>query len=225
MGTMRTRLVTAVSAAALAAGGAGALLFAPGLATAQDEPAEEAPAEEAEEVAPFERRGSLLADALAELVEEGVLDQTQADAVQEKLQEKFEEIRPRFEDRAHPRGRFHRGRIGLDAAAGAIGIEPEELRAALIDGQSLADVAEANGVDRQAVVEALTDEVQARIDAQLESGHIDQERADDLAAAAAERIEAMVDRTFERPAGFDGFRDRFRDHFRDRFPDSVDPPA
>ncbi len=202
----------------LAGGGATALLFAPGLATAQDDPPDEAPSEEVtpseEDAAPFERRGSLLADALAELVEEGVIDDAQSEAVQEKVEEKVEELGPRFADRARHHGRFHRLRAGLDTAAEAIGIEPEELRDALIDGQSLAEVAEANGVDRLAVVDALTAEVQTRIDAQIERGHIDQERADDLAAAAAERIEAMVDGSFERP---EGFRGRLRDHFRDHF--------
>ncbi len=211
MEAMRSRFLIAVSVAALAAGGAGALLFAPGLATAQDDPPADAPAEEepAKDAAPFERRGSLLADALAELVEEGVIDQAQADAVQERL----EELRPRLADRMHRRGGLHPAHVGLDAAAEAIGIDPADLRDALLDGQSLAEVAEANGVDRQAVVDALTAEVQTRIDVKVESGDLDQERADELAATAAERIEALVDRTFERPEGFDGFRGRFRDRF------------
>ena len=58
-------------------------------------------------------------------------------------------------------GRRHHGRrgCGLDAAAEAIGIEVGELRAALDDGSTIADVAEANGVDNDSVIEALLDRV------------------------------------------------------------------
>src|SRR5262245_30163160 len=43
----------------------------------------------------------------------------------------------------------------LEAAAEAIGITEEELLAALQDGQSIAQVAEANGVDVQTVIDAM----------------------------------------------------------------------
>ena len=53
-----------------------------------------------------------------------------------------------------------RGGLGLrgmkvEAAAEAIGISEDDLRTQLRDGQTLAEIAEANGVDRQAVVDAL----------------------------------------------------------------------
>ena len=48
------------------------------------------------------------------------------------------------DEREGRRGR--RGGCGLEAAADAIGITETELRAALDEGQSIADVAEANGV-------------------------------------------------------------------------------
>ena len=43
----------------------------------------------------------------------------------------------------------------VEAAAEAIGISEDDLRTQLRDGQTLAEIAEANGVDRQAVVDAL----------------------------------------------------------------------
>ena len=190
---MRNRAVIAVAAAALAGGGAGALIFTPALATAQDDPP-------VEETVPLEQRRSPLADALSGLVEEGVINQAQADAVQERL----EELRP--QGRRGPG--HHRGAHGLETAAGAIGIEPADLRDALMGGQSMAEVAETNGVEPQVVIDALVAETEAKIAEKVEEGRIDQQQADDFAANAAERIEAMVNGTFERPEGFEGFRGR-----------------
>ena len=58
-------------------------------------------------------------------------------------------------------GRGHFG-AGLDAAAEAIGIESEELRTALRDGSTIAEVAEANDVDVQTVIDALVADAEAR---------------------------------------------------------------
>lgn len=70
------------------------------------------------------------------------------------------------------RGRMH-GRMGggaggpggmrLETAAEAIGISTDELRTQLRDGNSLAAIAEANGVTTDALVESLTAEARTRI--------------------------------------------------------------
>lgn len=54
--------------------------------------------------------------------------------------------------------------LKLEAAAEVLGISEEDLKTALKDGQTLADVAEANGVDRQAVVDALVAAGEAQLD-------------------------------------------------------------
>jgi hypothetical protein len=63
--------------------------------------------------------------------------------------------------------REHRGQ-SLEVAADALGITTDELRSALEDGQSIAQVAEAQGVDVQTVIDALvadgTDRLEAAID-------------------------------------------------------------
>jgi len=61
---------------------------------------------------------------------------------------------PTEEDRP-PGGRFGHVGEGLTAAADALGITEDELRTALQDGQSIAQVAEAEGVDVQVVIDAL----------------------------------------------------------------------
>jgi hypothetical protein len=78
-------------------------------------------------------------------------------------------------ERHGPRG------MHLSVAADAIGIPEEDLLAALRDGQSLAEVAEANGVDPQVVVDAL---VQAAID----SGRFTEDDRADLTERITERV-------------------------------------
>lgn len=80
----------------------------------------------------------------------------------------------------------------LDAAAEAIGITADELRTALEDGSTITEVAEANGVDVQTVIDALVAEATARIDAAVDDGSLDAERADELKANLVERITAHV---------------------------------
>jgi hypothetical protein len=53
----------------------------------------------------------------------------------------------------------------LATAADALGISEEELRAALEDGQSIAQVAEAQGVDVQTVIDALVAAATERLEA------------------------------------------------------------
>jgi len=78
--------------------------------------------------------------------------------------EDAERLRHRHHGR-HPG--FHRGVKGaaLEVAAEAIGISEDDLRAALREGNSIAAVAEENGVDVQAVVDALVAHANERIDA------------------------------------------------------------
>jgi hypothetical protein len=88
-----------------------------------------------------------------------------------------------------PRGHFG---AGLDAAAEAIGITSEELRAALRDGSTIAEVAEANDVDVQTVIDALVADAEAHLDEAVEDGRLTEEEAAERKADVADRIEAMV---------------------------------
>lgn len=84
-----------------------------------------------------------------------------------------------------------RGAIGADVA-GVIGIDPADLREAVRGGQSLAEVAEANGVAVQSVVDAIVESMNERIDQAAESGRLSAEQATEARANAAERAEAIV---------------------------------
>ena len=82
----------------------------------------------------------------------------------------------------------------LAAAAKALGITPAELRADLRSGQSIAAVAKARGIDVSTVITALTDQVDARIDAAVKAGKLTAAQGAKMKTAAATRIEALVNR-------------------------------
>ena len=88
----------------------------------------------------------------------------------------------------------HRGRgIRLEAAATALGMATDELHEALeVDGTTLADVAEAQGVDVQTLVDALVAAARERLDAAVADGRLTQAEADEKAAGLEARITEMV---------------------------------
>jgi hypothetical protein len=67
----------------------------------------------------------------------------------------------------------------VNAAAGALGMEPAELTAALRGGDSLRQIAGDQGVDYEAVSQAILDAAKADLDALVEAGTITQDRADE----------------------------------------------
>lgn len=85
-----------------------------------------------------------------------------------------------------------RGAAGLDAAAKALGITPAELQQDLKNGQSIAAVAKAKGVDVQSVITALTNEATSRIDAAVKAGKLTDAQAAKLKTGLADRITALV---------------------------------
>lgn len=93
-----------------------------------------------------------------------------------------------------PEGRegCRRGGRSLGPAADVIGIEVEELRTALDEGQTLADIATANGVDPNAVVDAIASASADRLAEHVADGDITQEEADERLAEKSERITAKV---------------------------------
>jgi hypothetical protein len=91
-------------------------------------------------------------------------------------------------------GRLHRGgpRAGLQAAAEALGMEVDELRDALEDDSTIADVAGERGVDVQAVIDAMVADATERIDQRVADGDLDADRAAELKEELPERITDLV---------------------------------
>lgn len=145
------------------------------------------------------------AEALAPLVEAGTITQEQADAVIAALAEAGP---PQGEGHGGPGGpgaeHGGRGGPGLEAAAEALGISEDELRAALDDDQTIAEVAAAKGVDVQTVIDAMVAATKAHLDEEVAAGEHTQAEADEKLAEATERITDSVNNGFprrgERPA-------------------------
>lgn len=191
----------AIAAASIAVSGLGVLGLATAIAGAQDAPSDD-------------DGGGWVQDALGGLVEDGTITQEQADAVEEAL----EDARPdqgfggRF---GHPG--FALGFGGeLSTVAESLGIDEDELRSALEDGRTIAEIAEELGVDVQDVVDDIVAAQRARLDDAVAEGYLTQEDADEILAGAEERASALVNG--ERPDPEDLPDLRGLPHFRDHRP-------
>jgi hypothetical protein len=89
---LKKKLLTAIVAATIlvAAGVATAAITSPGVASAQEDPEEST--EETND-RPFKDHSSILEDVLSDLVADGIIDQSQADAILEALESKAAELR------------------------------------------------------------------------------------------------------------------------------------
>ncbi|MBK9178030.1 MAG: hypothetical protein IPM45_00420 [Acidimicrobiales bacterium] len=188
----KNRLAALGLVAGLLGGTAAGLAFGvPGLAGAQS-----TSSTTVEEQAPDADPGTRLSEVLAPLVADGTITQAQADAVIAALRE----AGPPPGHGDHGRGGPH---AGLGTAATAIGITGDELRQALEAGQSIADVAQANGVDPQTVIDAMVAEAEAHLDEEVADGRHTQAEADERLAEITDRITRMVNG--ELPADGPGF--------------------
>lgn len=126
------------------------------------------------------------------------------------------EDRPAVADHGPDRGfgRFDHGpgrgfgRFDLGVAAEALGMSEDELRTALAeDDTSIADVAEAEGVDVQTVIDALVADAGARIDEAVADGELASDRAEEIKAELPDRVTEMVNNEFRGrgPKGERGF--------------------
>ena len=177
--------IASLAVAAAALGGTAALV--PAVAFAQDDP----PAEESVEA----EHPEFLTEALQPLLDDGTLDQAEFDAVVEALQD------------ARPEHGFrHRGFKSLETLTEVLGVEADDLREALMDGQSIADVAAANDVPIQDVIDALVADANARLDEAVANGRIDAAEADEKRAELEAAITARVNG--EIPDGARGFGPR-----------------
>lgn len=182
---LRRILASTVAAGTLAVGGVAFGSFSTVDLLGAQETSDEAPAE-----APESRRhraGGALGAVLDELVEEGVLSADQAQTIRDRVAEKVTERRG---DRPGPRHR--KAGAALGTAAEAIGIDADALAEALRGGQTIAEVAEANGIDPATVIDALVAAGEERIAAALDAGRIDEDEAADARERLAEKMTTLV---------------------------------
>lgn len=93
----------------------------------------------------------------------------------------------------------HHPHTRLTIAAKALDLTTAELKAELSAGRSIAQVAEAKGVDGQKVVDALVADATAVVEAAVTEGRLTRERADARIATLPTRMRELVDRV--RPDG------------------------
>ncbi len=172
-----------VAASVLAGGMGGLVLTTPGLAGAQEDEATEQDGAIAEE-----ERPDVVGGVFADLVEEGVLTQEQADTVKERLREARAEFGPRLHG---PRAAH------TEILTDVLGVTQEDLMEARQNGESLADVAAANGVETQAVIDALVADLDEHLDLAVESERLTQEEADEKLVTGTERITDLVNGELE----------------------------
>jgi polyhydroxyalkanoate synthesis regulator phasin len=119
------------------------------------------------------------------LVADGTLTDAQAQAVRDGVKEVRSDLGGR------PGMKVLKGAV--DAAAEAIGVDPADLKAALKDGRSVADVAADHGVDRQAVVDALVAKGNTALDAAVADGTIEAGRAGKVRDRLPDLADRLVD--------------------------------
>lgn len=86
----------------------------------------------------------------------------------------------------------NKGGCGLDDAAAAIGIDEADLKAAIEAGDTIADVAAANGVDVDTVIDAMVADKAERLAEKVAAGDLTQEEADAKLADATDRATDKV---------------------------------
>jgi ribosomal protein S20 len=124
-------------------------------------------------------------DTANEAVQQGTLTQEQADRAIDRMQNGDYGF-------AFGRGRGGPGRGGpvvdglreamVNAAASELGITADELRTALRDGQTIAELAAANNTTEQAVVDAALAAAKTKLDEAVAAGTITQAQADEIYA-------------------------------------------
>lgn len=153
------------------------------------------------------KAGSTLAEiAEAQGVSRDALKQAMTDAFNKRIEEQKQQfadnvdklIDSDLKNAGGMKGEFGKGKIAFTrqddfaAAGSALGLTAEELKTALGDDKSLADVAKDKGVDAQKVIDAIVASQTKTINQAVTDGKLTQDQATKLLADAAARAEKLV---------------------------------
>ena len=210
---MRNRTKLAASAgAALAVAGAGGAIAATKLSPGQESKAVVEDAAKQLGVDPAKLSDALkqaLENRVDQAVEDGALTKEQGEAMKQRLEaDDF----PLFGGPllGHP----HRGGFGfralrdLDVAATYLGLSEAELRDALREGKTLADVAEDERKDVDGLVDAIVAATTKRLDEAVADGRMTKAQRDEIAQGLKERTEDIVNGRLPALGDRQGFRFR-----------------
>ncbi len=134
-------------------------------------------------------------DIINEKVTDGTLSEEDAAEIIERIESGEGRLFPPFGPRHHQHRPFHRlfGLV-LHNSAEVLDMEVEALKEELHDGNSLADVATAQGMEVETFKSELLAAIEADLDAKVAEGEISQETADDVLAKITESIDRIVDK-------------------------------
>ncbi len=210
---MRTKLATAALIGSLGLTGvAGAALLSPAVSYAATGAA-----------TAVSDRAASLASTLKGLVSDGTITQAQADKVASTLAA----AAPARGDGGpgHGRDGGGGGRVDQAAAATALGLSADALRTQLDAGKTLAQVADAQGVDQATLVKALVTSAKGRLADQVASGRITQAQADTRASTLQAEITEHLDDVCLPGGGGPGHGPRGNDGDADDAPATTASPA
>lgn len=202
-GKLRNRVVMGAVAAAALVGGGGAVA-ASQLGSDEEQQAILNDVAEQLGVEPAELRAALVDAYEARIdaaVEAGELTQEQADALKERLEAEGAPLfgGPFLHGPGHHHGFGHFG--GLDAAAEYLGLTEDELRNRLEGGDTLAEIAQAEGKTVDGLVSAMVAAAENDLAAAVEAGRLTQEQADEIRADLPQRVEDLVNGKLPGPGG------------------------
>jgi hypothetical protein len=176
---MRKQMITIALASGLGLGGA--VLAVPGIASAADSATSTTAGGLADRVAHLKQ-------ALAGLVTDGTITQSQADKVASTLAAQA----------PPPGGRGHGpggpGRVAPETVAKILGMSVDELRTAEESGKTLTQIAAAQGISKADLVSKLVAAAKTQLAADVKAGRLTQAQADQISADLSTRIGDMVDR-------------------------------
>ncbi len=134
--------------------------------------------------------------AIDDAVADGKLSEDRAVEIKEGLTDK---VTAMVTSEAGWHGRSRGWAIKLDGKPSPIvvlselsGLSVEEIREQRVEGTSLGDIAEANGVTKDAYIAELVSRATAAIDAAVEAGRLSEERAQTMKDGLADRVESIV---------------------------------
>jgi hypothetical protein len=192
----RRHKLAALAAGAVALTGAGAAIAA----SQGSSPSEESQAIIENAAAELGVTPTALEDALEQAlldrvdakVAAGELTEEQASALEDRIQaDGF----PILGGLGGPGPGGHHAFADLGAAASFLGLAVDELRSELESGQTLAEVAAAEGKSVEGLVDAMVGSAKERLADDVADGRLAQEQADELAAELEDRIVGVVNGT------------------------------
>jgi len=167
---------------------------------------------------------------VAQRVKDGALKQDVADQLNQRIdkmplnQPPFPTLRAPERKGPSPQEKLmaQATKLMLDAAANALDMSPRDLMGELRDGMTLAEIAQQKGVDSNKVKTAMLTVVNTRIDEAVKNGKLTEDKAKELKAKIAEKLD--LTQRFPLPDKPKSPQGRWPKSPQGRWPKSPAPP-